>query len=105
MEWLRQVLTEAADQLRAAVLWAASQASTASATNSRPLVIAADAARSDAALASYFLSFMVSERLIESGAANELAAALDGVESEMSALSLRLREQFGVDPYAPAATA
>src|ERR1051326_114679 len=62
-EWLRQVMTEAASQLRAAVLWAASQGDGVQRLRSH--VIAADAARSDASLACYFLNFLNREGLIE----------------------------------------
>src|SRR4051794_15894198 len=77
-EWLRQVLNEAADQMRAAVLWAASQGSPEDRTHEalRPLIIAADAARSDASLASYFLSFLTHEHLIEDATADRLATQL-----------------------------
>ena len=100
-EWLRQVLNEAADQMRAAVLWAASQGSPAGKSHEalRPLIIAADAARSDASLASYFLSFLAHQHLIEETAAGRMAAELHDIEGGMEKLSLHLREELGFDPY------
>jgi hypothetical protein len=100
-EWLRQVLNEAADQMRAAVLWAASQGrpSDMSREALRPLVVAADAARSDAALASYFLNFLAHEQLIAPETADGLAARLVQVELGMDALSRGIRRDLGFDPY------
>jgi len=103
MEWLRQVIGEAADQMRAAVLWAASQSPPDPASHStaglRPLIIAADAARSDAALASYFLSFLSHERLLCDGEAQTVVQELQAVEAEMDALSRQMRTELGFDPY------
>jgi hypothetical protein len=103
MEWLRQVLSESADQMRSAVLWAASQGSTEGKTRDalRPLIVAADAARSDAALASYFLSFLSHEQLVAEPKAGLLASQLDDIEKGMDALSRRLRDELGFDPYEP----
>ena len=101
--WLGQVMNEAADQMRSAVLWAASQGSPASLTREalRPLVIAADAARSDASLASYFLSFLTHENLIARGTARDVASQLRDVEQRMDALSRHLRTELDFDPYEP----
>lgn len=99
--WLRQVLDEAAEQMRSAVLWAAQQA-LPDATNHegvRPLIVAADATRSDAALASYFLSFLKHEHLIAEDSAASVAQQLEDVERGMDALSRSLRDMAGVDPY------
>jgi hypothetical protein len=100
-EWLRQVLNEAADQMRAAVLWAASQGSPAGKSREalRPLIIAADAARSDASLASYFVSFLTNQKLIEDAAADQMASQLRETEAGMELLSRHLREELGFDPY------
>jgi len=100
-EWLRQVLNESADQMRAAVLWAASQGSPAGKSHEalRPLIIAADAARSDASLASYFLSFLTHQHLIEESTAGRIAAQLRDIEGGMETLSRHLREELGFDPY------
>jgi hypothetical protein len=100
-EWLRQVLNEAADQMRAAVLWAASQGSPSGKSHEtlRPLIIAADAARSDASLASYFLSFLTNQNLIEDTAADRVASQLRDTEAAMEVLSRHLRDELGFDPY------
>ena len=101
--WLSQVMNEAADQMRAAVLWAAAHATPdkGSRDGLRPLVVAADAARSDAALASYFLSFLSHERLISSDLADSVASELTEVEHAMDTLSRRIRVDLGFDPYEP----
>jgi hypothetical protein len=101
--WLGQVVNEAADQMRNAVLWAASQGSPSGATREslRPLIIAADAARSDASLASYFLSFLRHEDLIASDRARDIASQLQDVELRMDALSRHLRTELGFEPYEP----
>jgi hypothetical protein len=100
-EWLRQVMNEAASQLRAAVLWAASQGVTKEGVQRlRSHVVAADAARSDASLASYFLNFLNSEGLIDQAKALEVEALLHETELDMAALSQRLTEELGFDPYA-----
>jgi hypothetical protein len=100
-EWLRQVMTESADQMRAAVLWAASQRvpEDKSRGGLRNLIVAADATRSDAALASYFLNFLHSEHLVEREDAEMVGARLQEVESGMDLLSRRLCEDLGFDPY------
>jgi hypothetical protein len=99
--WLRQVLDEAAEQMRNAVLWAAQQALPDAATHEgvRPLIVAADATRSDAALASYFLSFLKHEHLIADDIAASVGKQLEDVESGMDALSRDLRARTGLDPY------
>jgi hypothetical protein len=99
--WLRQVLEEAAGQMRAAVIWAAAKGSamTGHPAGTRPLIVAADAARGDAALASYFLSFLAHQHQIPGATAASLGAQLDDVETGMDALSRRLRDEAGVDPY------
>jgi hypothetical protein len=100
-EWLRQVMNEAASQLRAAVLWAASQGVTEEGVQRlRSHVIAADAARSDASLASYFLSFLNSEGLIDETKALEVESLLHATELDMAAMSRRLTRELGFDPYA-----
>jgi hypothetical protein len=105
-EWLRQVMNEAADQMRAAVLWAASQGSPANKTGDalRPLIVAADATRSDAALASYFLNFLTSEHLISGTTAGDIASKLQEIELGMDNLSRHLRQELGFDPYEPSAS-
>jgi DNA-directed RNA polymerase specialized sigma54-like protein len=102
--WLRQVLDEAADQMRDAVLWAAQQAvpDRTSREGLRPLIVAADATRSDASLASYFVSFLRHEGLLSDASAAGLAAQLQEVELGMDTLSRSLRTELGFDPYAPA---
>ena len=100
-EWLRQVLNEAGEQMRSAVIWAAAQST---ATDSghrglRSLIVAADAARSDAALASYFLSFLAHEHLIADTTASSVSQQLGEVETGMDAVSRNLRGEAGVDPY------
>jgi hypothetical protein len=100
-EWLRQVMNEAATQLRAAVLWAASQGVTEEGVQRlRSHVVAADAARSDASLASYFLNFMHREGLIDAAKAVEVESLLHATELEMAAISERLTRELGFDPYA-----
>src|SRR5215470_15230080 len=100
-EWLRQVMNEAATQLRAAVLWAASQGVTEEGTQRlRSHVVAADAARSDASLASYFLNFLNSEGLVDEATALEVESRLRETERDMVELSQRLTRELGFDPYA-----
>jgi hypothetical protein len=101
--WLPHIISESADQLRAAVLWAAAQSvpGAPSVEAGRPLIIAADSARSNAALASYFLSFLSHKGLIQESVAGDLAAHLSEVERRMDALSRRMREDLALDPYAP----
>jgi hypothetical protein len=99
-EWLRQVMNEAATQLRAAVLWAAAQGVTEEGTRRlRSHVVAADAARSDASLASYFLNFLNREGLIDGAKALEVEALLHQTELDMAAISERLTQELGFDPY------
>lgn len=100
-EWLRQVINEAASQLRAAVLWAASQGVTEEGVQRlRSHVIAADAARSDASLASYFLNFLKVEALIDEVKAMEVESLLHATELDMAEMSQRLTQELGFDPYA-----
>jgi hypothetical protein len=101
--WLRQVLNEAADQMRSAVLWAAQQGApdVQNRHRLRPLVVAADATRSDASLASYFLSFLRHEGLIDEARARDMASQLSDIELSMTALSEQLRSDLGFDPYEP----
>jgi len=100
-EWLRQVMNEAASQLRAAVLWAASQGLTEEGVQRlRSHVVAADAARSDASLASYFLNFLSCEGLIDEAKALEIETLLHATELEMADMSQRLTRELGFDPYA-----
>jgi DNA-directed RNA polymerase specialized sigma54-like protein len=99
-EWLRQVMNEAASQLRAAVLWAASQGLTEDGVQRvRSHVVAADAARSDASLASYFLNFLNREGLIEEAKALEVESLLQQTEIDMAEMSQRLTRELGFDPY------
>jgi hypothetical protein len=100
-EWLRQVIDESANQLRAAALWAASQGVTEEGVQRlRSHVIAADAARSDASLASYFLSFLKAEALIDEARAVEVESLLHATERDMAEMSQRLTQELGFDPYA-----
>jgi hypothetical protein len=100
-EWLRQVMNETASQLRAAVLWAASQGVTEEGVQRlRSHVVAADAARSDASLASYFLNFLNREGLIDEAKALEVESLLHETEVDMAAMSQRLMRELGFDPYA-----
>ena len=100
-EWVRQVMNEAASQLRAAVLWAASQGVTEEGVQRlRSHVVAADAARSDASLASYFLNFLNREGLIDEATALEVESLLHQTELDMAAMSERLMQELGFDPYA-----
>jgi len=99
-EWLRQVMNEAASQLRAAVLWAASQGVTEQGVQrQRSHVVAADAARSDVSLASYFLNFLNREGLIDEAKAFEVETLLHETEIEMAEMSRRLTRELGFDPY------
>jgi hypothetical protein len=100
-EWLRQVMNEAAGQLRAAVLWAAAQGVTEEGVQRlRSHVVAADAARSDASLASYFLNFLNREGLIDAAKALEVESLLHATEVDMAEISQRLTRELGFDPYA-----
>jgi hypothetical protein len=99
-EWVRQVMNEAASQLRAAVLWATSQGVTEEGVQRlRSHVVAADAARGDASLASYFLNFLNSEGLIDQARAREVESMLRQTELEMADMSQRLTQELGFDPY------
>jgi hypothetical protein len=100
-EWLRQVMHQAASQLRSAVLWAASQgAAEQGVRRLRSRVVAADAARSDASLACYFLNFLKAEGLIDQAKALEVGSLLNETERDMAAVSQRLTRELGFDPYA-----
>jgi hypothetical protein len=100
-EWVRQVMNEAASQLRAAVLWAAAQGVTEEGVQRlRSHVVAADAARSDASLASYFLNFLNGEGLIDKEKAFEVETLLHETEVDMANMSQRLTRELGFDPYA-----
>jgi hypothetical protein len=94
-------MNEAASQLRAAVLWAASQGVTEEGVQRlRSHVVSADAARSDASLASYFLNFLKSEGLIDQAKAAEVETLLHQTELDMAEMSRRLTQELGFDPYA-----
>jgi hypothetical protein len=100
-EWLRQVMHEAASQLRASVLWAASQGVADKGGHTlRAHVIAADAARSGASLASYFLNFLNNEGLIDHAKAFEVESLLHETEVDMAEMSRALTQELGFDPYA-----
>jgi len=99
-EWVRQVLKEAASQLRAAVLAASQGVTEEGVQRLRSHVVAADAARSDASLASYFLNFLNSEGLIDTAQAFEVEALLHRTELDMAEMSERLTRELGFDPYA-----
>ena len=94
-EWLRFVLIETADNMRNAVLWAAT-GKTDDESSSRgyrrtELVIAADAARGDAVIASYCLAFMRSQGLIDEGLADPVSERLDQLEDQLHQLAQDLR--------------
>src|SRR5688500_15477054 len=85
-EWLRYVLGEAADAIRASVLWAATSTPVSPAVAAdylRQYVVAADATRGDAVVASYFLSFAHSEGAVDDATYGRIAPALDAIEREM----------------------
>jgi hypothetical protein len=101
-EWLRYVLGEAADAIRASVLWAATSAPVPPAVDAdyiRQYVVAADATRGDAVVASYFLSFAHSEGAVDDATFERTGSALDGIEREMEAISRELTGRLGFDPY------
>jgi DNA-directed RNA polymerase specialized sigma54-like protein len=66
----------------------------------RAHVVAADAARSDASLASYFLNFLNHEGLIDEAKALEVESLLHETELDMADMSQRLTRELGFDPYA-----
>jgi hypothetical protein len=100
-EWLRQVMHQTGSQLRAAVLWAASQGATEEGVQRlRSHVVAADAARGDASLACYFLNFLNGEGLIDKAKAFEVESLLQETERDMADVSQRLTRELGFDPYA-----
>src|SRR6185436_3003233 len=101
-EWLRYVLGESADAIRGSVLWAATSAPVPPAVDAdylRQYVVAADATRGDAVVASYFLSFAHSEGAVDDATFARVGAALDGIEREMERISRELTGRLGFDPY------
>jgi hypothetical protein len=101
-EWLRYVLGEAADAIRSSVLWAATSGPAFPAFDAQQLrqyVVAADATRGDALVASYFVAFAHSEGVIDDAAAERIGRALDDTERQMSAISRELTSLLGFDPY------
>lgn len=101
-EWLRYVLGEGADAIRGSVLWAATSTPVPPAVDAdylRQYVVAADATRGDAVVASYFLSFAHSEGAIDDATYGRLDPALDAIEAEMGAISQELTGRLGFDPY------
>jgi hypothetical protein len=66
----------------------------------RSHVVAADAARSDASLASDFLNFLNGEGLIDKDKAFEVETLLHDTEVDMADMSQRLTRELGFDPYA-----
>ena len=101
-EWLRYVLGEAAYAIRASVLWAATSTPVPPAVDAdylRQYVVAADATRGDAVVASYFVSFAHTEGVIDDATALRIGAALDAIEREMGAISEELTARLGFDPY------
>jgi hypothetical protein len=101
-EWLRYVLGEASGAIRGSVLWAATSAPVPPSVDAdylRQYVVAADATRGDAVVASYFLSFAHSQEIIDDTAYARLGPALDAIEAEMGAISRELTGRLGFDPY------
>jgi hypothetical protein len=101
-EWLRYVLGEAADAIRSSVLWAATSRPVPPAFDAdylRQYVVAADATRGDALVASYFVAFAQSEGALDEATAGRIGAALDDIEREMDAISRDLTGRLGFDPY------
>jgi hypothetical protein len=101
-EWLRYVLGEAADAIRGSVLWAATSTPVSPAVDAdylRQYVVAADATRGDAVVASYFLSFAHSEGAVNDATHERIGAALDAIEREMEGISRELMGRLGFDPY------
>ena len=101
-EWLRYVLGEAADAIRGSVLWAATSTPVPPAVDAdylRQYVVAADATRGDAVVASYFLSFAHSEGAVDDATYWRLGPDLNAVEAEMGAISRELTDRLGFDPY------
>src|SRR5215207_6897510 len=85
-EWLRYVLGEAADAIRGSVLWAATSTPVPPAMDAdylRQYVVAADATRGDAVVASYFLSFAHSEAAVDDATYERLGPELDAIENAM----------------------
>jgi hypothetical protein len=105
-EWVRQVMSEAADQMRTAVLWATSHdvPQQSKPETVRPYIVAADATRSDAAMVSYFLNFLRYEHLVNEGMAEDMNRRLQAIEQGMDLLSRNLRQELGFDPYEAVAT-
>jgi hypothetical protein len=101
-EWLRYVLGEAADAMRASVLWAATAGAAPAALDTaqlRQYAVAADATRGDALVASYFVAFAHSQGVIDDEAAQRIGNELAGVEAAMDAISRELTAHLGFDPY------
>ena len=101
-EWLRYVLGEAADAIRGSVLWAATSTPVPPAVDAdylRQYVVAADATRGDAVVASYFVAFAHSEGVIDDATYERIGPALDAIEHEMGAISAELTGRLGFDPY------
>lgn len=101
-EWLRYVLGEAADAIRGSVLWAATSTPVSPAVDAdylRQYVVAADATRGGAVVASYFLSFAHSEGAVDDATYERIVAALDAIEREMEGISRELTGRLGFDPY------
>ena len=66
----------------------------------RSHVVAAEAARSDASLACYFLNFLNCEGLIDEAKALEVEPLLHETELDMAEMSRRLAQELRFDPYA-----
>jgi hypothetical protein len=103
-EWLRYVISEAADAIRASVLWAATNAEARpdeqpGVATLRRLVVAADSTRGDALVASYFVAFAHDQGAIDDVTAERLGAGLAAVEASMDAISRELTSRLGFDPY------
>jgi hypothetical protein len=94
-EWLRSVLMRVVSELRDSVIWVLEAGSTRadrSDTEARAdFVVAADAARGSAVLASYCLDFMSGENLITQDI-GELSRHLLEVEAQLRSLAQRLRQ-------------
>lgn len=94
-EWLQFVLGETAENMRNAVIWAATgdpaDESAPREHRRTELVVAADAARGDAVIASYCLDFMRSEELIDEELADSVRGRLNELEGRLNDLSRGLR--------------
>lgn len=101
-EWLRYVLSQAAEAIRGSVLWAATSSPVLPAVDAdylRQYVVAADATRGDAVVAAYFLSFAHSEGAVDDATYEHLGLELDVIEHEMGVISEELTGRLGFDPY------